>query len=280
MAASPRPQIFTDADIWLKSYCGHFDVKVISKLDLSGKGLSTLPNIISSFSNLKILDLSNNNLSDNCLAKISNKYLPNLEVLNLSKNANLKSIGKIVHIYQDKDEKPILKENMVRITDLDVSDTLVDYLPFLKNDEVFYRIFENLEKLKLENTPLNTSLVQGDENVMKLFNLKSFAWLNNEPIWSITHPNDRDRSFYVESRKIKYHLENGIPFEDMDVSASEKEKRKNEKRQKQIEDDTGDNYNMNMEISPRLKVRLDRYDKELTQKLNQLNNMLKVVEDN
>ena len=244
----PRTQTLSDADLWLKSYVGHFDPKVITKLDLSNRNLSSLPNIISSFCNLKNLDLSGNNLSDSCLGKISNRYLPNLEHLNLANNKNLKSIGKIIHIYQDKDERPMLKENMVRLSDLDISGTQVDYLPFLKNDAVFYRIFENLEKLKLENTPLNTSLVQGDENVMKLFNLKSFAWLNNEPIYSITHPEDRSKSFYDESRKIKYHLENCIPFEE------DKKAGLGGSGDSKVVDDTEDVYSMNLEVSARLSL--------------------------
>ena len=180
-------------------------------------------------------------------------FYQKLEVLKLNNNPNLKSIGKIIHIYQDKDGKPILKENMVEISDLDISNTLVDYLPFLKNDKVFYRIFENLEKLKLENTPLNTNLIQGDENIMKLFQLKSFAWLNNEPVWSITHPNDRDKSFYIESRKIKYHLENGIPFDKGDEK-DDQDKNGEDSKKSKIDDFLDDDIcKLNLEVAPRLR---------------------------
>lgn len=248
----------TEQDFWLKAYSNHFDVKVVTKLDLSNKNLTSLPNIISEFTSLQYLNLSHNNLNESCLSKISNKFLPNLEVLDLSHNKNLKSVGKIIHIYQDKEGKPVLQDGMVKITELNLMNTQVDYLPFLKNDEVFFKIFENLEKIQLERTPLNLSLVEGDASVTKIFKLKNLSWLNNEPIWSITNPEDRDKSFYWESRKIKYHLENDIPF-DEDKKNGEKNSSNNKKlnteiqKQKNYAEELNTLCQINLEIPPRLR---------------------------
>ena len=176
-------------DNWLRAHCNHFDPSTVSKLDISGKKLRQLPELIKCFTSLKYLNVADNDLEDEQLAKISTRYLPLLEEVNLKNNSKLTAIDNMI--------LPMPKSKLEVIN---LSGTGITHLP---------SGLEDLEKLDIVGTPLNKNLECLDNSNENIFNYPKLVWLNNEPVVS-TKDKNFENSFYNQRRLILKHLELGI----------------------------------------------------------------------
>jgi len=248
----------SDQDIWLKAYSGHFDTATVGRLELQNKNIAFLPKIIQTFTNLKLLNLSQNDITNSEIIKISNIYLPNLEILDLSKNSKLSNLENLwvaeensgfikkEENFENNFEKYYFKP--LTLTQLIISDTNIDTLPCLTEKNINnnpwisenenLEIFSNLEKLEILNTPLNNKLALGDLNATRILQLQKLQWLNHESIFSAKHPNDNENSFYHLSRKIQYHIENSISFTENSLETEKTPKKSHFRHDSDIEIDT------------------------------------------
>lgn len=141
-------------DNWLRAHCNHFDASTVSKLDISGKKLKALPELIKCFTSLKYLNLADNDLTDEQLAKISTRYLPLLEEVDLRNNSQITAIDNMI--------LPMPKSKLEVIN---LSGTGLTHLP---------AGLEDLEKLDIFGTPLNSNLEDLDNSNDNVFNYSAF----------------------------------------------------------------------------------------------------------
>jgi len=237
-------------DNWLRSHCGHFDPSTVSELNLKGNGLQVLPGLIRSFTSLKYLNLSDNNLSDDELSKICTRYLPLLEDINLSGNKKITTISSMI--------LPMPKSKLVCIN---LQGTSLINLPSGLDD---------LEKLNVSDTPLNNSLESLDNVNENVFNYPNLQWLNSEPIFcSDTEKGFKD-SFYNQRRLILKHLEMGIPFEPTETEKSAEMK----SAELLLEESKRAATDCTLDISAKLKERLGKTRQEINEKLAVLDSLM------
>merc|ERR1711879_909034 len=233
-------------DKWLRAHCGHFDPSTVSKLDISGKQLRELPELIKCFTSLKYLNLADNDLNDEQLAKISTRYLPLLEEVDFKNNARITAIDNMI--------LPMPKSKLEMIC---LEGTGLTHLP---------SGLEDLEKLNILNTPLNQHLESNSET--SVFNYSKLAWLNNEPVISTgkhhNGENNFENSFYKQRRLILKHLELGLPFEKVSI----KDDTVTEKFEIPVP------QKFELEIPAKLGARLDKTRREIDEKLAKLDSLL------
>lgn len=245
----------TEVDRWLRSYCGHFDTTAVSRLDLSDKGLTELPCSISTFINLKYLNLSKNNLTNTELGKVSTRYLPLLEECDLSGNERITEIDGM-----------ILTMPKSQLRYLDCSSTSLTKLP---------QCMDELERLVIKSTQLSIDLDKLDPKVDYILDYPKLSWLNNEPVFTSTDLDNFSSSFFLQSRIINRHIDKGIPFdaEDSDIfysSEVDPGSRNNSVTNRSSVELNG----VELRISARHTVRKDRMVKEIDEKLQKLQTLI------
>jgi len=238
-------------DNWLRSHCGHFDPSTVSQLDLKGQNLKVLPDLIRNFTSLKYLNLSENDLSDDQLNKISTRYLPLLERINLSGNARITTISSMI--------LPMPKS---KLTNIELENTGLTQLP---------SGLDELEKLNVKGTPLNTSLESLDNANDNIFNYPNLLWLNGEPIFHSAKGKNFEDSFYNQRRLILKHLEMGIPFNQSEAAKNNDSRLSAEAL---LEESKNAARQITLDISPKISSKLDKTRSEINDKLAKLDMIL------
>jgi len=171
-------------DRWLLRHCQHFDVGIVTRLDLSNKNLKSLPDLIKSFKSLEFLDCSNNNLTDRDVAKLANLPLETLILKNNPLISNLNSISP--------------NNSVSSLVNLDCSFTSLMTLP---------TNLLAIENLVIEQTPALSSMERMLQNGRNMI-FPKLAFFNHLPVQNIT-TGEYNGSFYqiansqTSPRKIK-----------------------------------------------------------------------------